>query len=164
MRAELLANFFWIGADSMSETNSSTSHRPRFQFSIASLLLCMTVACLIVMQVMTQRELNSLKRELSTTRPLSAKEVARQFEKRTTLASIATKVSDVRYSPQDDSYKIAYSWTDSSTGQTWSSDVFLNADGYGSYVGKIISKEFIGPLGRNDAYYVSVETPPLPLE
>lgn len=131
----------------------------RFQFSIGSMLLWTAIVCLAVVNVMTHRELAQPKRELDIQRPLSAEEVARQFQKRTTLGPISVAVKDVRYSPKEDSYKIDFSWTDARTKKTWSSDVTLRADGYGAYHGEIRNGPFIKPLGYSERFVVSVETP-----
>jgi hypothetical protein len=117
------------------------------------------IGCLAVTNVLTHRELSAVKRELDANRPLSAKEVARQFQQNTTLGPIAVKVRDVRYSPDKDSYKVDFSWTDATTNKSWSSDIELTADGYGAYYGQIRNGPFIGPLGYKEAFSVAIKSP-----
>lgn len=131
----------------------------RFQFSIGSMLLWMAVVCLAVTNMWTQWELSTVKRELASQQPLPAEEVARQFQQKTTLGPITVKVRDVRYSPESDSYKVAFSWTDKTTNKTWSTDVKLTSDGYGTYFGQIRNDPFITPLGFKESFTVAVETP-----
>ena len=138
---------------------ASQSTRPRpFRFSVGSLLLVVTVVCLATALVLTNRKLAQTERELTTLQPLSAEEVAQQFEKCTKLGPISTTVKDVRYSPTDDAYKVSFSWVDAISRKTWHTEVKLTADGYGTYFGIIRSGEFIRPLGHKDGFSVSVKT------
>lgn len=140
--------------------NGSTG---RFQFSVRSALLWVAIGCLAITNVLTRRELSAVKRELDANRPLSVKEVARQFEQNATLGPISVKVRDIRYSPHKDSYKVDFSWTDATTNKSWSSDVELTTDGYGVYSGQIRNGPFIDPLGYKEAFSVAVKSPsPLP--
>lgn len=103
-----------------------------------------------------ERELAEIHQERL---PLSAEEVARQFEEGTTLGPISTTVKDVRYSPAEDAYKVDLSWTDATTGNSWSTDVILSTDGYGTYFGRIRNRPFIELLGHEDGFTVAVKTP-----
>lgn len=62
-------------------------------------------------------------------------------------------------SSTSDSYKVSFSWADNTTKKTWSSDVKLTADGYGTYYGRIRNDPFIVPLGYKDGFTVVVQTP-----
>ena len=71
--------------------------------SLGTLLLVVTIVCLATALMLEHRRLTQIerqlaetKRELSTLQPLSAEEVARQFENATTLGPISTTVKDVR--------------------------------------------------------------------
>ena len=153
----------------MSDTADTSTAKPprRFRFSIGTLLLLTAIVGLTANAIVTSRriamlkqQLESQERELSALSPLPPEEVARQFEKNTTLGPISVSVKDVRYSPDSDSYKVDFSWTDSNkTSQTWNGDVILNSDGYGAYHGEIRHGPFIKPLGRKEAYSVVVKTP-----
>jgi hypothetical protein len=100
-----------------------------------------------------------MQRELTTNRPLSAQEVANQFEKKATLGPITTSVKDVRYSPDTESYKVQFAWTNSAIGKEWLGAVELESDGYGRYYGRICNEPFIEPLGFEEAFLVEIETP-----
>lgn len=152
----------------MSDTSDTaqTGAPRRFRFSIGAMLLWMVIAYLAANNVVTsrrvaimKRELESQNRELSTHRPLAATEVARQFEKNATISPISVTVKDVRYSPDSDSYKVEFSWTDTSTNQSWSADVKLISDGYGSYYCQIRNGPFITPLGNKESFTVMVRSP-----
>ena len=105
------------------------------------------------------RHVTQLKQEVASQQPLDPKEVARQFEKSTTLGTITTTVKDVRYSPEADAYRVNFSWIDSASGKTWFSDVRLSSDGFGIYYGQIRNGPFIQPLGCKESYAVAVKTP-----
>jgi hypothetical protein len=145
-------------------TRSSSSKR--FRISLATLLLWFALVGLLVSNLLlshrlsvVEHEWQSRKQELETIRPLPLAEVARQFEARTTRGPISVSVKDVRYSADKDSYKIYFSWTDSSSNKTWSTDVELKSDGYGSYYGQIRNGPFIQPLGYKESFTVVVITP-----
>jgi hypothetical protein len=138
----------------------------RFQFSLATLLLWTAVACLAVSMVVmnrklvrTQYELAESRRQLAAMHPLPLEEVARQFEAHASLGPVRVKVEDVRYSTKDDAYKIRFSWTDSTTGQTWSSDIKLVGDGFGAYVGTIHNDPFVKLLGYKNGFPVAIASP-----
>jgi hypothetical protein len=136
--------------------------RPRrFQFSLGSMLLLTAVVGLSISLVLVYSKLVHTERALNALQPISAEEVARQFERNTTIGGgrISTNVTDVRYSPAENAYKVDFSWTDSQTGQSWSSDVKLKSDGFGTYFGQIRNSEFVKPLKSSDSYLVVVETP-----
>lgn len=141
----------------IEESKSMT--KPRFRFSIGTLLLWVAVCGLILNTVSMNRKLSQLSQEVASQRPLPTIEVARQFEESTTLGPISTTVKDVRYSEKADAYRVKFSWLDSTTGKTWYSDVRLEHDGFGVYYGKIRNGPFIQPLGRTDSFSVAVETP-----
>lgn len=142
------------------EANTSKAPVPRrLRFSVGTLLLWIAIGALAMNTIIMGRKVTQLKQELASQQPLPAREVARQFEKRTTLGVIATTVKDVRYSTEADAYKIDFSWVDSTTGKTWHSDVQLNHDGFGVFYGKIRNGPFIEPLGYKHSFAVAVETP-----
>lgn len=142
-----------------NEANLEPDSRWRFQFSIATLLMLMAIVALSIALGLTYGRLARVERQLDALQPMSPEEVARQFEKNTTLGMIKTKVGDVRYSPKEDAFRVRFSWTDSTSGETWTSDVKLTADGFGRYFGQIRNPEFTRPLGYTDSYPVGVETP-----
>jgi hypothetical protein len=137
------------------------------QFSLAQLLIIVTAVCLLLALVLNYRELATTRDRLAETRdqlastqPLAPEEVARQFAEHTTLGPIKTKVNEVRYSPKDDAYLVDFSWTDATTGQTWSSDVQLTSNGFGRYGGQIRNDPFIQPLGYKEFFLVVVSSKP----
>src|SRR6056297_1959463 len=143
-----------------SETNRSRTPVPRrFRFSIGTLLLWIAIGALTMNTIIMNRHVTQLKQELASQQPLAPKEVARQFENRTTLGTIATTVKDVRYSPDADAYRVDFSWVDSASGKTWHSDIRLKHDGFGVYYGQIRNGPFIQPLGYKESFAVAVETP-----
>lgn len=143
-----------------NETNTSQTPVPvRFRFSIGTILLWVAIAALTINTVIMNRHVARLGNDLASQRPLAPREVARQFEQRTTLGTIATTVKDVRYSPEADTYEVEFSWADAASGKTWHSDVRLNHDGFGTYLGQIRGQPFIEPLGHKDFFPVSVKTP-----
>jgi hypothetical protein len=140
--------------------NESPIQSPRrFRFSIGTLLLWIAIAALTANTIITNRKLARLNMELSSYQPLPPKEVARQFAKSTTHGPITTSVTDVRYSPDNDEYKVQFSWVDATNGKTWSSDTRLKHDGFGVYYGEIRNGPFIQPLGFKELFPVSVRTP-----
>ena len=140
-------------------TTSQRNARGRVQFSIGTLMLWTAIVCLAVSHGILALQMRGLKRELESSRPLRAEEVARQFEQRTTLPPIRTTVRDVRYSSEKDSYKVDFSWHNAKNGRTWSSDVTLKSDGFGSYFGEIRNGSFVQPLGYKSPYSVVVKSP-----
>ncbi|WP_442511297.1 hypothetical protein SH528x_002967 [Novipirellula sp. SH528] len=143
-----------------AETNTSQTPVPRrFRFSIGTLLLWIAIGALTMNTIIMSRQVTQLKQELTSQQPLSPKEVARQFEKSTTLGPITTTVKDVRYSSEADAYRVNFSWADSASGKTWHSDLRLNHDGFGVYSGQIRNGPFIQPLGYKEAFPIAVERP-----
>ena len=140
-------------------TTSQTRELRRFRFSVGTLLVWIAIGALTINTVVMNRRVTQLTQELASQQPLPPKEVARQFEERTTLGTITTTVKDVRYSAEADAYRVAFSWVDSATGKTWHSDTRLNHDGFGVYYGQIRNGPFIQPLGYTDSFAVAVETP-----
>jgi cell division protein FtsL len=139
----------------------------QLRFSLGQLLLIVTVACLVLAVVLLSIQMRLLsgrleatQRELSALQPLPVQDVAEQFEEQTTLGPIATQVKDVRYSPQEDAYLVEFSWTVKG-GQPISTDVKLEGDGFGAYIGRIPNEEFIKPLGNKDPYTVYIRAPSL---
>lgn len=132
----------------------------RIRFSLGNLLLLVTVVALAISLVMTYRKLDRMERAFDAMQPMSPQQVARQFERQTTLGKVRTTVNDVRYSQKEDAYKVSFSWLDSN-GQHWSSEVLLNPDGFGKYSGEILSSEFVTSVGsgRNNRFAVGVQTP-----
>jgi len=148
-----------------SDKSQKDKHRG-FRFTIGTTLLWLAIAGLVANTIvinwritMLQREIDDQQRELNTHRPLPPQEVASQFEKRTTLGPITTSVKDVRYSPDTDSYKVEFTWINSTTGKTWQTDVELESDGYGAYFGQIRNGPFIKPLGYEESFAILVEAP-----
>ena len=137
----------------------STKPARRFRFSLSTALMFVAIMGLTFALIDSQRRLAQTEKELETHRPLSLKEVASQFEQGTTLGPISTTVRDVRYSPDENAYRISFSWTNRNTAQTWSTDVMLRSDGFGQYYGEIRNTDFIKPLGHPERYLVGVQTP-----
>jgi hypothetical protein len=133
----------------------------RMQFSLGNLLSLTAVVGLSISLALVYSKLARTERALGALSPLSAEEVARQFERNTSIAGgrISTKVNDVRYSPAENAYKVTFTWTDSQLGESWSSDVKLKSDGFGTYFGKISNSEFVRPLKNSDGYLVVVGSP-----
>ena len=150
-----------------TETDSTKSSTPApCPLSQGNTLIWLVVVGLAVSNFMLHQRLAGIERQINArlpgqggVAPLSPAEVARQFEERTTVNPITVSVKDVRYSPNDDSYKVDFSWTNAKTNETWLSDIKLKADGYGSYFGQIHNGPFLEPLGQKDAYTVLVKTP-----
>ena len=135
----------------------------RFRFSLGSLLLWVAVLSLAISLGLKYRRLDRAERQLGAMQPIAPQVVARAIEQQTTTAKLQTKVEDVRNSKKDDAYKVSISWPDS-TGTKWSTDVRLQADGYGAYFGRITSGAFLQAIGSTTTEYgVAVETPS-PLE
>jgi hypothetical protein len=142
------------------ETRAST----RYQFSLGSMLLVIAIACMAMWMFAMSRSLTHvsarlrvLEGEQTASRPLSAEEVARQFEMATNVNQLKTKVEDVRYSPEKDAYRVTFSWTDPVTKSQWSTDAMLKSDGFGVYFGPILSGEFLKAIGsKEDRYMVGV--------
>ena len=144
----------------MKDDATITDKKPRLRFSLGSMLLMMAVVCLSISLVIVYGRLMRIERELNASRPLSAEEVARQFETSTKFSTFSTKVQDVRYSPKEDSFLVSFSWDDPTTKTSWSTEVRLKPDGYGRYFGQIRSGEFLKSVGStNDVYTVVVESP-----
>lgn len=138
----------------------------RFRFSIGTFLLWIAIGALSMNKIITNRhvtqleqEVTQLKQDLASQQPLPPKEVARQFEKRTTRGTITTTVKDVRYSPEADACKVNFSWADSASGNAWHSDVRLTHDGFGRYYGQIKNPLFVQALGHKESFAIAVETP-----
>ena len=146
----------------MTDDTPDDATRPRrLQFSLGSMLMLTAVVGLSISLVLVYSRLVRTERALSTLQPISVEEVARQFERNTSIGGgrITTKVTDVRYSPEENAYKVVFSWTDSQSGQRWGSDVKLKSDGFGTYFGQIRNSEFVKFLTTSDAYTVVVESP-----
>ena len=126
---------------------------------MGTLLLWVAILAVAINTALLNRQIYLLKHEVAAQQPLTPKEVARQFEKSTTLGPISTSVRDVRYSEEADTYRVEFSWVDATTGKTWFTDVRLKHDGFGIYYGKIRNGPFIKPLGYKDSFTVAVETP-----
>jgi hypothetical protein len=145
------------------EDETENARRPprwRFRFSIGSMLLSMAVVGLAISLALTYSKLSSMERDLATLQPLSPQEVARQFEKQLVFGKFRTKVEDVRYSRNDDAFRVSFSFIDPNTGQNWYTEVKLKNDGYGVYFGQISSTPFLAAVGSNrDSFAVAVKTP-----
>ena len=105
----------------------------RIRYSIATLLLLMAAIGLAIALTLTYRKLARTERELDAMRPLPEQEVARQFEKKTTLGPVRTTVTDVRYAPKEDAYKVSFSYVISggptASPTEWTSSVTLPSYG-----------------------------------
>jgi hypothetical protein len=147
----------------MSQSNNQANSIVKwpYRISFGTILLWVAVVCITVTIIVIKIELSQIKRSLISQVPMPVKEVAQQFKKQTTLGPVTVTVKDVRYSPKKDSYKIDFSWTDSTTGKIWNTDVQLINDTYGTYFGMIRNDPFIKPLGYKDGYPVAVESPSL---
>jgi hypothetical protein len=145
----------------MSHVSTAESNRPRMpRFSLGSLLLLTTVVCLAISLVILYKKYSQAEQQLNAMLPMSVEDVARKFENSTKFGTTTTKVTDVRYSPTENAYKVQFSWTDAKTGQDWSANVKLTPDGFGVFYGKIYNPEFLRAVGSNNEYYmVAVETP-----
>jgi len=141
---------------------SVSDRRPRLQFSIGSMLLLTAIVGLSIALALVYGKLVRVERTLSALQPIAVEDFARQFENVTTVGGgrIRTKVTDVRYSPVENAYKVRFSWTDSQTGGQWSSNVILKSDGFGTYFGQIRNPEFLVPIKAGDSYMVAIESPP----
>ena len=133
-------------------------HNSKWTFSLATMLLVITIACLATALILTNRRLTRLERRQLSHDPLTLEEVVTQFEKQTTLAPISTEVIDVRYSEEKDAYKVRFSWTNSTTQKTWTTDIILESDDYGAYLGKIRSRPFVEPLGATYGFPIVVQS------
>jgi hypothetical protein len=131
----------------------------RLRFTIRDLLWLAAVVALAIALTISQRQLARLELDAAANRPLSAEDVAEQFQKNLGAGAVPVKVEDVRYSPKDDAYRIEFSWLDPKSGQNWSTEVRLLSDGYGKYTGVIASAEFLKALGYTGQMYVTVAKP-----
>jgi hypothetical protein len=145
----------------LNEDEPMTEQRNWMRFRLSTLLLLVTVAALTIALVMTQRRLSQLESESLLRQPLSVAEVAKQFANQTSRNSIKTKVTDVRYSPKEDVYRVSFSWYDPTSKQNWSTEIRLKADGFGRYYGTIESDPYKQSLGlpTTDVFSVVVEAP-----
>lgn len=145
--------------DVLKESHDTPSKR--LQFSLGSMLMIVTIACLATALVILSGRLNIAERQLESLQPISIQEVADQFEKSTTFAQMSTEVTDVRYSPTEDAYKVKFSFVnrDDPQKRNWSTSVTLKSNGYGEYYGRILSGPFCEALGYKNGFSVSVRTP-----
>ena len=130
--------------------------KPKFQFRLSTVLLLVVIVGLIISQFIMQRRLSRFERETMSQRALSTDEVASQFVKLTSNTVITTKVTDVRYSGKLDSYLVSFSWIDPTTKKNWEAEVELKPNGYGTYSGSILHKQFYKAVGVSA---VKVKTP-----
>ena len=133
----------------------------RLRFTIRNLLWLAVVAPLVLALIISQRRLAQLELDVASSRPLSAEDVAQQFQKNLGTGAVTVKVTDVRYSPKEDAYRIQFSWLDPKSGQNWISEAQLNSDGYGKYNGAVGSAEFLKAIGYTSQLYVTVAKPSL---
>jgi hypothetical protein len=140
----------------------------RLRFSLGNLLAFVAIVCFTVTMILSTSRLEKatqllteVKRQLAAHQPMSAAEVANEFEKQTTMGQVVTKVQDVRYSKAEDTYDVEFSFTDGKTQQVSTTGVHLKGDGYGRWSGQIRSDPFLAAVGRTpgDFYSVSVKTP-----
>ena len=142
-----------------SDVNETITQKTPSRLSYSTMLLWILIVYLLITSIKLQRDISVMKQGNVIQTPLSVQEVARQFEKRTHLPPISTDVRDVRYSPENDAFKVEFSWTNRDTEKTWHTDVKLSSDGYGRYIGTIRNGPFIEPTGHEDGYSVVVESP-----
>jgi len=148
-----------------SPTETIPARLPKF--SLASLLILMTVVCLALSLAFVYGRLQEVESRLSMIdgrqvlqMPIPAQEVVRQLENHLNFSGVQINVADVRYSPSEDAYKVDLSWSDPAAKLIWSTDVKLKSDGFGRYFGATHSSEFLKVAGsKNDSYMVFVETP-----
>lgn len=131
---------------------------------------------------MTQRELRRLKRDASIDRGLTPEDIAKRVEDCTAHYPFPVTVTDVRYSPADDTYKVSYRYVDAAAykefyGKTVpaggvspetvanasyifrGSNFVLESDGYGTYSGPITNASFLAPLDNKESSWVTSKTP-----
>ena len=131
----------------------------RLHFTIRDLLWLAVVVALVLALIISQRRLAQLELEVASSRPLSAADVAQQLQKYLGTGAVTVKVTDVRYSPKEDAYRVQFSWLDPKSGQNWISEVQLVSDGYGKYNGAVGSTEFLKAIGYTSQLYVTVAKP-----
>ena len=149
----------------MEEDGRSQPSRRPLQFLIGSLLMWTAVIGLVLINLMMYREVRQLARQVaeqsrvdSQRWPISAEEVAQQFQRGAALGPLSARVDDVRYSEAEDSYRISFVWTNKKTGQVWSTTAKLEGNGFGEYYGMIQSDALVKSLG-SDRFAASVKTP-----
>ena len=152
------------------ESDGAPSPAPlKIRFSIGTLLLWIVIGVLAINSIVMNRNLVRVEREITQSKrksesqlPLTPDEVSRQFEENTARRSVATKVKDVRYSPEADAYRVSFSYFDSADGTNLPLTITLNHDGFGVYSGTIKGGPLIESLEQYSEFHsfvVSVETP-----
>ncbi len=131
----------------------------RLRFTIRDLLWLAAVVALVIALVISQRHVARLELDAAASRPLSAEDVAQQFQKNLGAGAVPVKVTDVRYSAKDDAFRVEFSWVDPKSGANWFTEVQLLSDGYGKYNGVIASTEFLKALGYTGQMPVTVAKP-----
>ena len=145
-----------------------------YQFRLSTLLLAATLVAMACIIMVTRLEVARLKASrtlpIANASPIPPDVVAASVEQHLASHPLPTSVNDVRYSLNDDSFKVRYQWTDPTDGKQWSSDVTLKGDGYGEYTGCITNDKFLnaiqlqispgGPTtGNVDRMWVGASTP-----
>ena len=142
----------------------------RFQLRISTLLLITALVAMGIIIGIMQYQIASLKSQLSsdaTTMPIDADLVAADVERYLASHPLPCSVTEVRYSENDDTYKIGYKWTNPKDQKTWFSTVLLKGNGFGEYAGCISNPEFLAPidpprfaqpLAAGDGMWIGVST------
>jgi len=147
----------------MIDDSNDKNHKPRgCRFTIGSLLLGITLVALFIAFLLVQRDVRQLQRIGTLDKP-SSSEVAASVENYVSIHPKPVKVSDVKYSSDNDSFKVWYTFVDTTTGESLKSDVILKGEGFGSYVGCIKKDRFLAPLQNKDGLWLGISPPPTKL-
>lgn len=143
----------------------------RFQFRMSSFLLAVAFLAMTIAIVNTRQELFRLKAALKpedVSMPIQPTVVAAKLQNYLADHPLSGKVTDVRYSKNEDSFRVQFIWTSPTDKQQHGTDVTLTGDGYGHYTGCIRNPNFLAevdpiryatPLAKNDGMWVAVSTP-----
>lgn len=144
----------------MLEDSVENNHKPRaFRFTIGTFLLGTTLTALFITVMIVQRNVRQLQQNGSPQKPFSISEIATSVENYASVHPKPVKVVDVQYSPRSDSYKVWFTFVDTTTGESLKTNVILNGDGYGSYIGCIKHDRFLAPLPNKDGLWLGIEPP-----
>jgi hypothetical protein len=120
-----------------------------FRFRLSTLLLLIVVIGLSIALIIAQRRITKLEAAAATTRPLSVREVAQQFEKYCAIGALTVQVTDCRYSTKQNVYDVEFSWANPNTKQRHHASVSLWPYREGKYSGTIQSDEFVEAFSFN---------------
>ncbi|QDS95110.1 hypothetical protein FF011L_38950 [Roseimaritima multifibrata] len=120
----------------------------------------------------TRQEVSRLRNSLSqvdlTAMPISPDAVVTEVHRHIADHPLPCKVTDVRYSETDDTFRVHFMWTDPVDKKDWGSNFELKGDGYGTYAGCIRNTKFLAPihpprytppLKDSDGMWIEVSTP-----